>query len=89
MDEMNKLRRLLDERGIKWRDDSANFGELTIIRTKFRNKHGQPCSVIYGEHVSIGWFVDMLESMPPVHDYSDTDGVEGYLTADEIMQEWF
>ena len=87
--EMQKLREALNENGIKWRDDSdARFG-MFIYRTKFTNKKGEDCSVIYGEQISYGWQAGLLEVMPPLHrdDFYDDD-VQGWLTADEIIEEW-
>lgn len=87
--EMRKLRDGLDKSGIKWYDDSdARFG-LFIYRTKFTNKHGEDCSVIYGESISYGWQAGLLEVMPPLHrDDVYEDDVQGWLTADEILAEW-
>ena len=87
--EMRKLRIALDMVGIPWRDDSdARFGML-IYRTKFTNKKGEQCSVIYGENISYGWQAGLLEVMPPLHrdDFYDDD-VQGWLTAEEIIAEW-
>ena len=87
--EMQKLREALDENGIKWRDDSdARFG-MFIYRTKFMNKKGEECSVIYGEQISYGWQAGLLEVMPPLQrDDVFDDDVQGWLTADEIIAEW-
>lgn len=87
--EMQKLREALNEKGIKWRDDSdARFG-MFIYRTKFMNKKGEECSVIYGEQISYGWQAGLLEVMPPLQrDDVFDDDVQGWLTADEIIAEW-
>ena len=87
--EMNKLREALDNVGIEWRDDSsACFGQV-IIRTKFTNKNGENCSVIFGEGISYGWQAGMLEVMPPLHrDDEFDDDVQGWLTAEEIAAAW-
>lgn len=93
MTEMNKLRKALDAAGIKWEDRSAvpPFGWVGITRTRFTNKDGIEVSVICGEH-TYGGQAGLLETMPPVHPYEDddpfADDVEGWLTADEIIEAW-
>lgn len=93
--EMQKLRDGLDAAGIEWRDDSNGpWGMSTgIIRTKFTNKHGENCSVIFGENISYGWQGGFLETMPCVHPVEVepdewVDEVEGWLTAEEILEAW-
>lgn len=88
-EEMRKLRIALDMAGIPWKDDSDGRFGLFICRTKFTNKKGEQCSVIYGENISYGWQAGLLEVMPPLHrdDFYDDD-VQGWLTADEIIAEW-
>ena len=89
MTEMTKLREALDAAGIKWNDESDNRFGLSICRTKFTNKDGEYCSVIYGEGVSYGWQAGLLESMPPIRkDDVYDDDVQGWLTADEIIKAW-
>lgn len=87
--EMIKLRKALDDAGVEWYDDSsARFG-LFICRTKFMNKNGEKCSVIFGENLSYGWQAGLLESMPPLHrDDEFDDDVQGWLTAKEIVEAW-
>ena len=93
MTEMDKLRNALDNAGIDWRDDSfaSPFGWVGIIRTKFTNKEGVNVSVICGESTYGGEF-GLLESMPPVHPYDEdnpfADDVEGWLTAQDIIDAW-
>ena len=84
-DEMNKLRKALEDAGIEWKDDSSIFAGIT--RTKFTNKLGNPCSVICGEFTYGGNF-GLLETMPPVDPSYDEDEVQGWLSADEIINAW-
>lgn len=87
--EMQKLRDALTKAGVKWKDDSDGRFGLFIYRTKFTNKHSEPCSVIYGESISYGWQAGLLEVMPPLErDDEYSDDVQGWLTADEIAAEW-
>lgn len=87
--EMQKLRDALNAAGIKWRDESDGHFGLFIYRTKFMNKKGEDCSVIYGEQISYGWQAGLLEVMPPLHrDDVYDDDVQGWLSADEIIAEW-
>ena len=85
--EMHELRKALDNAGIEWCDDSEMRAGMFFERTKFTNKFGVPCSVIYIEGFSLGWQGGFLESMPCVHE-SDYDDVEGFLTAKEIAEAW-
>lgn len=88
--EMQKLREALNEKGIEWRDDSDGRFGLFITRTKFTNKKGEKCSVIFGENISYGWQAGLLEVMPPLHrDDVYDDDVQGWLTAEEIIAAWF
>lgn len=93
MTEMMKLRKALDAAGIAWYDDSyaTPFGWVGITRTKFTNKNGEKCSVICGES-TYGGQAGLLETMPPVHPYAEddpfADDVEGWLTAEEIIEAW-
>lgn len=93
MTEMMKLRKALDAANVNWYDDSfaSPFGFIGIIRTKFTNKNGDKCSVICGESTYGGQF-GLLETMPPVHPYAEddpyADEVEGWLTAEEIIEAW-
>lgn len=87
--EMQKLRNALTAAGVEWKDDSDGRFGLFIYRTKFTNKNNEPCSVIYGEHISYGWQAGLLEVMPPLErDDEYSDDVQGWLTADEIIAEW-
>lgn len=87
--EMQKLRNGLDAAGVKWEDNSDGRFGLFIYRTKFMNKKGEHCSVIYGEGISYGWQAGLLETMPPLcRDDEYSDDVQGWLTADEILSEW-
>ena len=87
--EMQKLRDALTAAGVEWEDNSDGRFGLFIYRTKFTNKYGEPCSVIYGENVSYGWQAGLLEVMPPLErDDEYFDDVQGWLTADEIVAEW-
>lgn len=87
--EMQKLRNALNAAGIKWRDDSeCRFG-MYFERTKFTNRHGENCSVVFIEGMSYGWQAGLLEVMPPLHrDDVYDDDVQGWLSADEIIAEW-
>lgn len=93
MTEMMKLRKALDAANINWYDDSfaSPLCFVGIIRTKFTNKNGDKCSVICGESTYGGQF-GLLETMPPVHPYAEddpyADDVEGWLTAEEIIEAW-
>lgn len=87
--EMHELRKALDNAGIEWRDDSEDKYGMHFERTKFTNKYGDNCSVIFIEGMSYGWQAGMLEVMPPLHpDPNFHDEVEGWLTAEEIADEW-
>lgn len=88
-DEMMKLREGLDAAGVAWRDDSAYQFGMRFERTKFTNKYGDACSIIFAEGVSYGWQAGLLEVMPPLdRDPDYYDEVQGWLTADEILAEW-
>lgn len=87
--EMVKLRKMLDNAGIKWRDNSDYRFGMHFERTIFTNKFGEVCSVVYIEGMSYGWQGGFLECMPALNrdpDYDDE--VQGWLTADEIAAEW-
>ena len=93
MTEMNKLRDALNNAGIDWYDDSLTspFGFANIVRTKFTNNKGVKVSVICGDG-TYGGEIGLLETMPPVHSYDEddpfADDVEGYLTAQDIIDTW-
>ena len=53
MTEMMKLRKALDDAGIKWVDKSDGGYGFYIERTHFINKKGESCSVIFGETILI------------------------------------
>lgn len=87
--EMLKLRKGLNAAGVNWRDESENKYGMHFERTKFVNKYGDDCSVIFIEGCSYGWQAGLLESMPPLdRDPDYYDEVQGWLTADEILAEW-
>lgn len=87
MTEMMKLRNALDAAEIKWTDKSNPFIGLT--RTHFINKFGEDCSVIFGEFISYGSQAGLLEVMPPLNrDSGCDDDVQGWLTAQEIIDTW-
>ena len=87
--EMLKLRKALDNAGVEWRDDSAYQFGMHFERTKFTNKYGESCSVIFIEGMSYGWQGGFLESMPALaRDPEYDDEVQGWLTADEIVAAW-
>lgn len=89
MTEMTKLRKALDNAGIKWTDKSDGGYGFYIERTHFINKKGENCSVVFGENISYGWQAGLLEVMPPLHrDDVFDDDVQGWLTAEEIIAEW-
>ena len=87
--EMHELRKALDNAGIEWYDNSEVRAGTFFERTKFNNKFGVPCSVIYIEGMSYGWQGGMLEVMPPLQRDDDFDeDVQGWLTAQEIADAW-
>lgn len=87
--EMQKLRDALTAANIEWRDDSEDKYGMHFERTKFTNKYGDNCSVVFIEDFSYGWQADLLESMPPLdRDPDYYDEVQGWLTADEIAAAW-
>ena len=83
-EEMTKLRELLDQQDIEWRDDSFDrkggfpFLDLSIYRTKFRY-NGCAYSVICG-YGTYGGEVGLLELR-----IGDCDPV-GNMTAEEVME---
>lgn len=78
--EMAKLRQGLDEREIKWRDESDMQGIL-IFRTKF-DVAGYFFSVIWG-HGTYGQHEGLLECMSFAVDESGEP--KGSMTAEEIL----
>lgn len=87
--EMVKLRRALDEKGIGWKDDSEFKYGMRFERTKFFNKDGEHCSVVFIDGFSYGSQAGLLEVMPPLQRDPDyEDDVQGWLTADEIIEAW-
>lgn len=79
--EMIKLRKGLDERGIKWRDESE-----TKIRQIYRTKFDVAdyfFSVIWG-YGTYGQYVGLLECMSFAVDESGEP--KGSMTADEILE---
>ena len=79
-DEMIKLRQGLDERGIKWRDESDRR-YIPIFRTKF-DAAGYFFSVIWG-HGTYGQYEGLLECMSFAVDESGEP--KGSMTAEEIL----
>lgn len=83
MNEMEKLRKLLDSMGIKWRDMSSIYPQnkrysiYPIYRTKF-TINGVKYSVIHGS-CTYGGEYGMLEMM-----VGDADP-KGWLTAEDII----
>ena len=93
--EMQKLRQGLTDAGIEWEDASEYTWGSEFTRTHFTNRKGEKCSVIHSDGISMGAPGGFLESMPPVHrdvepdnDELWQDEVEGYLTAEEILEAW-
>lgn len=80
MNEMEKLRKLLDSMGIKWRDMSSIYPQdkqYSIYRTKF-TVNGVKYSVVYG-FGTYGGEYGMLEMM-----VGDAEP-KGWLTAEDII----
>lgn len=80
MNEMQKLRKLLDSMGIKWRDMSSIYPQderYSIYRTKF-TVNGVKYSVVYGLAIGGGEY-GLLEMM-----VGDADPT-GWLTAEDII----
>ena len=80
MNEMEKLRKLLDSMGIKWRDMSSIYPQdkqCSIYRTKF-TVNGVKYSVVYGA-LTYGGEYGMLEMM-----VGDAEP-KGWLTAEDII----
>jgi hypothetical protein len=80
MNEMEKLRKLLDSMGIKWRDMSSIYPQdkqYSIYRTKF-TVNGVKYSVVYGV-CTYGGEYGMLEMM-----VGDAEP-KGWLTAEDII----
>lgn len=80
MNEMQKLRKLLDSMGIKWRDMSSIYSQdkqCSIYRTKF-TVNGVKFSVAYG-FCTYGGEYGLLEMK-----IGDADPT-GWLTAEDII----
>ena len=91
VDEMIKLRKLLDKKGIKWKDKSERHkfeygGEFFFDRTLFEY-NGQEVGVINGNGTYGG--VDVLTNKNEgLLEFCGCGGEPiGYLTADEVMNE--
>lgn len=85
--EMEKLRKALDEKGKPW-DFSHVFLEGTnIVCTRFINTKGATVTVKCGDD-TWGGKHGLLEVAPPVHLGRAISGVEGWLTAEEIINKW-
>lgn len=86
---MIKLRELLDQKGIKWTDESETIkaGDIgfTIDRTHFEYKR-KKISVIngYGTRGGVGIFSNKNEGLLEFYDY-ESEPI-GYLTAEEVMK---
>lgn len=89
--EMIKLRKGLDERGIVWIDASVTYGndkikalgvDISIYRTRF-TAYGVWFSVIYG-HGTYGGKSGLLECMSEAVDMRGEP--KGNMTADEILK---
>lgn len=78
--EMIKLRQMLDDMGIKWKDVSEHFRliDLSIYRTHFEHK-GRHISVIIG-HGTYGGNKGLLEM------WDGNGEPEGWLTAEEVIE---
>lgn len=83
MNELEKLRDLLDAENIPYVNDTDNI--LNIDRVKYPDKNFV-CSVIYGKG-SIGYEAGKLEIMGLA--IPEQDIVEGYLTANEVFTRIF
>lgn len=87
MDEMTKLRNALDNAGIKWKNKTDPF--LHVQRTRF--SIGKTLYSVITGPIAYGGDKGLLESMPPIHAQSPEfyDDVEGYLTAQDIIEALF
>ena len=83
-EEMNKLRKLLDDMGIGWKDVSSHYEvkehtiDFSIYRTRFEHK-GRYISVIIGIG-TYGGDKGLLEM------WDGNGEPEGYLTAEEVIE---
>lgn len=82
MDEMVKLRNALNDARIEWEDRSD------LLFPNFQRTHffidKTFYSVITGPY-SYGGDKGLLESMPPIHNDTYCNDVEGWLTAQDII----
>lgn len=88
--EMQKLRNMLDEKGIKWTDMSDEyddpFGGWFIHRTHF-DYAGKHISVVHG-YGTYGGLTRLDETDPELLEMWIQDGnhyPEGWMTAEEVM----
>lgn len=90
MTEMQKLRKLLDDAGIKWSDCSTE-GELSIERTHFEYKD-EYWSVIHGFGTYGGYsYWEEDRGLLEIWDGNEDEEPIGFLTAEEafeIITEW-
>ena len=93
-EEMKKLRTMLDEKGIEWKDDSQEFplakGDtpLCIHRTHFNYK-GEAVSVINGWGTYGGFDYITEENQGLLEVMVGWNDPIGCLTAEEVMKEVF
>ena len=84
LSEMRKLQRMLDEANISYDIRKIFSGEqIEYFGHNDRTKKGRVCSIICHEY-SYGSDIELLEIMGFALTDSD-DGVEGYLTAEEVF----
>ena len=73
---------------MKWEDKSGARYGVYFERIHFVNSDGEKCLVIYNEFTH-GGKAGLLEVMPPLHRDPDyDDNVQGWLTAEEIIDAW-
>ena len=89
--ELNKVADALEEKGILWQNKSSHGTERIHFKVG-----GIIVSVINGPH-TYGGEAGMLETMPPTTQHPGANGyslfewardVEGWLSADEIINFW-
>lgn len=94
-EEMQKLRKLLDEKNITWIDNSEEFEtgsadfEMWICRTKFESE-GHHFSVINGFGTYGGWYgansvTEAKDNLGQLELMIDRDEPIGWLTAEEVI----
>lgn len=82
--EMQLLRDKLDEMGVKWIDVSDYCGDLSITRTRFRDKKGVEWSAIHG-FGTLGGYDRMRadEGLLEIWNEKSSEPI-GYLTAEQV-----